>query len=990
MADKKYQGVTRAVCIGLGGSGLQTIMRLRRLIVERYGYLDMFPVRFVQIDTDSGALDNANLGGKTFHRGVDISLKESEKVHIGMTAEDANKLRNALRKSQGNTPYDFVGEWLPDYVIDNARAINKGAGGIRAVGRLCFFLNYAAIQRAITGAEISTQVTHPRLRQKFGLIQNDALDIFIVGSLSGGTGSGTFLDVAYSVRELYPNAKVYGYLVINPELPTKDGGNNGFDQQANIYAALMELDFYSRGNEFKAFYDKNDPRSKIQSNGTPPFNFTFLVGRNTNNSRYQIKEKDKLFNIIAQKIAIEFSSTLAPKLKEKRDDFNFLLSQDDNYPRPNPQYYLTFGLSEIYCPIDRIIEINFARVSIALMQFWQFGSGQAPDSMSLMRTFYSTYDWHRDINQRLGFPERKLDKISLEGTGDSLMTDWERNCERNIINTCQTASDRESLSTQLKSTFRDQFRKVEFGDTDAIRGAWLTKILREVADYIIQYRQNVDAFYLRLLNPSEEIFSLANAQSWILRLMQDLNDNRRRLEREIGQLGEEKTLEGLEARWRRMESEIEEKNRQFGWFGLRNKNQTLKSIASRYLEETRKAIEHNRRLFIAKQSLKITDALSKYCQDISAKLIISKNKVAEIEVEYRQIETERREMNLNELNGEAIFTEQDVIDAEQTLVPDQDRLPIYQQITYELLKVLQIDRSLVELLQQVSLEDTVQKMDVVVLERIFSSRIFSFGRPVIDAFLEKYQPLQPEADQRLSEILDMAEPRLNLNLYDPYYIKGKCNRFVGFFRDQTLAVRKFENLLNKNQVSDSEWIPLTEKDRIVIVTEFAPFPLRIIEGIEDYGYQYRLRIQQNKPLHNDKRVQFTDFAPSIDLIERLQSVFFPSLALGFLGDYRQTKLQFEYWSQSELKVKPAILDGNWTQCIETISSNSDLFASLEQQLRGFETGLTEETLGRRATLETEGSGVLAQIDRFQKYVSSLYGYHNKWYKDKLISPSTAC
>lgn len=371
------------------------------------------------------------------------------------------------------------------------------------------------------------------------------------------------------------------------------------------------------------------------------------------------------------------------------------------------------------------------------------------------------------------------------------MTNWKSSCEKNIINTCQTASDRESLSTQLKSTFRNQFRKIEFGDTDAIRGAWLTKVMREVATYITQYRQNIDLFYFRLLNPREEIFSLGNAQSWIIRLTQDLNDNRRRLEKEIGQLGEEKTLEGLEARWRQMEAEIEEENRQFGWFGLRNKNQTVKSTARKYLEETRKAIEHNRKLFTAKQSLEITDALSRYCQDISAKLVISKNKAAEIEVEYRQIESERREMNLNELNGEAIFTEQDVIDAERTLMPEQDRLSNYQQITDELCKVLQIDTSLVELLQQVSLEDTIQKMDMV-LESIFSNRILSFGRPVIDAFLEKYQPLQPEANKRLSEILNMAEPRVDLNLNDPYYIKGNRKRFVGFCVTSLLQLRSLK------------------------------------------------------------------------------------------------------------------------------------------------------------------------------------------------------
>jgi hypothetical protein len=998
MADKKdYQGVTRAVCIGLGGTGMQTIMRVRRLIVERYGSLDEFPiVRFVQIDTDMGTLNGADDSSDSnpFHRGVDITLKESERVHIRIADDDADNLRNSLKKSQGNSPYNFIGEWLPDYVIDNARAIDQGAGGIRSVGRLCFFLNYEAIRDAITQAERNTRVTDSDLMQKYGLKQDNNLDIFIVGSLYGGTGSGTFLDVAYSVKNLFTPAsmgkevsvKVHGYLVINPELPTKGGGYNGFEQQANIYAALMELDFYSRGNEFKAFYNKKDPRSKIESNGNPPFDFTFLVGRNTNNSRYEIKEKHKLFNVIAQKIAIEFSGEFAPKIKAKRDDFKKDLLTNDDYPRPNPQCYLTFGLSEIYCPIDRIIEITSARVSVALMQFWQFGFGQAPDIMSLMQTFYTISDWYSNIDQRLGFPEKKLDKTPLEGnnTADPLMTNWKSSCE-DIINSCKTVSDRESLSTQLKSTFRNQFRKVEFGDTDATRGAWITKILREVAAYIIQYRQNVDKFYLRLLNPREEIFSLGNAHSWVLRLMQDLNDNRRRLEREIGQLGEEKTLEGLEARWRQMESEIEEENRQFGWFGLRNKNQTVKSIARKYLEEICKAIEHNRKLFTAKQSLEITDVLSKYCQNISANLVISKNKAAEIEVKHRLHESERREMNLDELNGEAIFTEQDVIDAEQTLIPEQDRLSNYQQFTDELLKVLQIDRSLVELLQQVSLENTVEKMDVV-LEIIFSNRILSFGRPVIDAFLEKYQPLQPEANQRLSEIVSMAEPRVSLNLTDPYYSKGDCKRFVGFLRDQSTPVKKFEAMLQQKQITDSEWIPLKEKDRVVVVTEFAPFPLRIIQGIELYRYQYGLRIKQNKPLHNDKRVQFTDFVPpDIELIERLQLLFFPSLALGFLGDYTQPILKYPYYSEKARQNQFLLLEGNWDQCMETIYNDKELFIELEKQLKEIENRFCdEEVWGESASKNGQGRGARATIDAFQRYVNSLTSGYNQRYKDILI------
>ena len=663
------------------------------------------------------------------------------------------------------------------------------------------------------------------------------------------------------------------------------------------------------------------------------------------------------------------------------------MTQDDDYPRPNPQYYLTFGLSEIYCPIDRIIEITAARVSALLMKFWQEGFGQAPDIMTLMQIFYTTYDWYDNINERSGLPERKLSKLSLEGnnTADSLMTSWKGNCENNLIDICETPNDRESLATELKNTFRNQFRKVEFGDTDATRGAWFTKIMREVPTYVEKYRENIEAFSLKLLDPTDAMFSIANTQSWVIKLIQDLNDNRRRLEREIGELSEEKTLDGLESRWREMESEIEEENRKFGGFGLRNKNQNVKIIARRYLEETRKAIEHNRKLFTARQSLEVTDALTKYCQELSTALIISRNKAVEIESAYRLIEIERKEMNLNELNGESIFTEQDLINAQNTLMPEQDRLLNYHQITDSLFKALQIDYSLVDLLRKTIIEDIIQKLNQV-LESIFSNRIIALGRPVIETFLEKYQPYQPEASKRLRQILDMAEPRLTLNLNAPHYNKGTRKSFVGFCDEQTPSVERFRNLLTQNQVTDSSWIQFTDKDRILMVTEFAPFPLRIIEGIENYGYQYRLRIQQNKPLHNDKRVQFNDFVPpDKDLIVRLQSLFFPCLALKFLGDYTQPILRSSYWSQRAMQMQDILLEGNWDQCMETIYNDNDLFTSLEEELKHFENGLKKDTWGQSANKNSQGFGARETIDEFQRYVNTLDGGYNKRYKDRLIA-----
>jgi hypothetical protein len=54
--QRQYQGINRTICIGLGGTGRDVLMRIRRLIVDRYKDLNNLPVvSFVHIDTDKEA-----------------------------------------------------------------------------------------------------------------------------------------------------------------------------------------------------------------------------------------------------------------------------------------------------------------------------------------------------------------------------------------------------------------------------------------------------------------------------------------------------------------------------------------------------------------------------------------------------------------------------------------------------------------------------------------------------------------------------------------------------------------------------------------------------------------------------------------------------------------------------------------------------------------------------------------------------------------------
>ena len=67
---RREREIHRTICIGLGGTGRDVLMRIRRLIVDRYGDFKKLPiVSFVHIDTDKGAANISGLRtGSTYRR----------------------------------------------------------------------------------------------------------------------------------------------------------------------------------------------------------------------------------------------------------------------------------------------------------------------------------------------------------------------------------------------------------------------------------------------------------------------------------------------------------------------------------------------------------------------------------------------------------------------------------------------------------------------------------------------------------------------------------------------------------------------------------------------------------------------------------------------------------------------------------------------------------------------------------------------------------
>ena len=312
--ETQSRKINRTVCIGLGGTGRDVLMRIRRLIVERYGDFKQLPIiSFVHIDTDRGASNATGLRtGNTYH-GIDIRFSDAEKVAATMTRSEVDNMTRELSRNVSNydgSPgvHSNISSWFPPQLLNNLKAIDEGAQAIRPVGRLAFFHNYRKIKAAIESAEQRTR-GHEAFMIRNNWSVDNKLNIFIVGSLCGGTGSGIFLDIAYCLRQMYGNddAQIVGYLVMSPELY-----GDTSDQYANTYAALKELNYYATaGTTFKAEYDLQNLEFVDESR--PPFEYVYLVSNRTK-SNYKILEKSKLCNVIAHKITLDFAGELAPEL----------------------------------------------------------------------------------------------------------------------------------------------------------------------------------------------------------------------------------------------------------------------------------------------------------------------------------------------------------------------------------------------------------------------------------------------------------------------------------------------------------------------------------------------------------------------------------------------------------------------------------------------------------------------------------------------------
>lgn len=230
MLDDKF------LFVGLGGKGSKAVTAIKTGIAKKVkieeGKDKPDNVEFLAIDTDKKELDN-------------LATKKMESVGLDGNLETCQLFSSDAAKALDK-------DLIPDYIKSwknprlHAHLDGNGANGIRQASR--FLLSYS------DGFDEVKRRLEAKLTHLNGL-NGGKLLVYLLAGISGGTGSGTFIDIAYIIRQICENngyeVKVEGYIFLPDSYPVK--ANSAY-LRYNAYAAMKELDFYmnikDRANTF--------------------------------------------------------------------------------------------------------------------------------------------------------------------------------------------------------------------------------------------------------------------------------------------------------------------------------------------------------------------------------------------------------------------------------------------------------------------------------------------------------------------------------------------------------------------------------------------------------------------------------------------------------------------------------------------------------------------------------------------------------------------
>ncbi len=275
----KTNGLT--LVISTGGSGMSSIKEAMRIADQKLRVDYKNYVKFIVVDSSKGEVD-------------DMKRKSKGVKTLNISSPGAqSRLQHSLRPS-------FFKKIMPkDY---NMQLINEdGASQDRMTGRIKLYDESAGS----TNDTLFRNMIQNLFKTEWAAYANLPIDIMILTGISGGNGSGTFIDLAAQAKVACPDPSkvhVYGYIML-PDTAERFASTDAAKRtlHRNGFAALKELESYmSIGFNLnrKETIESTQPANTVTfSPINLPFNYPVLISGDYDDAVSMIGET--IVNLIA-------------------------------------------------------------------------------------------------------------------------------------------------------------------------------------------------------------------------------------------------------------------------------------------------------------------------------------------------------------------------------------------------------------------------------------------------------------------------------------------------------------------------------------------------------------------------------------------------------------------------------------------------------------------------------------------------------------------
>lgn len=309
------------ILIGIGSGGLRSIEAAWKLSQEIPATINPAQrplVEYIFLETD----------------GSNKAIS-SDIISCPLTLSDINASKHAVEQDLAVTSAWVHNQNFSDNVMN-------GAGGSPVVGRMTIW------------DKNNRNFFETELNHAVGRINQNSLEkplVYIVGSFGGGTGSGTFLDIAYIVRDVLSNqVEVQGLFMI-PNIGLADRVI-----YSNTVCCIKELEYYNdENNEYPFKWNANPPKGYERQN--TPFDLVQIISASYNSTlapvNYsQLHEEAGLF------LYLNMLGLYDVRRKSLVDaSGNIIVSK-----------YTTYGLSALHYPENEIKELLGNKFASKLLQ----------------------------------------------------------------------------------------------------------------------------------------------------------------------------------------------------------------------------------------------------------------------------------------------------------------------------------------------------------------------------------------------------------------------------------------------------------------------------------------------------------------------------------------------------------------------------------------------------------------------------------------------